>query len=426
MVSAPIIGLAFAIALQVQPTVKLGGQPVRVSLSDLLLPVAILYEIACFWDRQVLPPPSLMVWPALFLAVFFISFRKSAPHEGYPGGWAKTKLTGAAVLGLYFLAGAGLAQLDSDGARRSFAIGLASGSLVLVVLYVVLKAAKSPAIRLLSFETARFAGLNANPNAGCLTLALALGLALASRGAVDQMLPNWADIAVCGILLLGILLTESTSGILASATILLLLLMLGFATPARVAAIVATGTALYAAICGFDEDRRFYATIQIYKMMYVFGISRYSSGQFFTEAKERAQVRSLGPRSSTMAQAIGLWKRAPVFGHGLGAFLKLQEREQGPQAKLIQIHNTYLWLLYETGLAGVALFLLFLAFIALQLWQSLGIASTADHPPAAAFAAAALAFLAGWCVMSVANEMMYQRIAWFAMGLAMPIQSAAA
>jgi glycosyltransferase involved in cell wall biosynthesis len=108
-------------------------------------------------------------------------------------------------------------------------------------------------------------------------------------------------------------------------------------------------------------------------------------------------------------QGLRWWATRPVAGIGLGRFLAESPRWFGQP---YQIHNTFIWLLVETGLIGALWFSLFLLLVgdeffvaarsAERRWWSVGLA--------AAFASA-LGFMVG-------NEGLYQRHLWLVVAAA--------
>jgi O-antigen ligase len=72
------------------------------------------------------------------------------------------------------------------------------------------------------------------------------------------------------------------------------------------------------------------------------------------------------PRVRIWTRGWEEFKKAPVLGHGLAAFYVLSEDSKGHRSAP---HNTYLSLLVEMGIVGLALYLLFLALLFREVWR---------------------------------------------------------
>jgi uncharacterized membrane protein YbhN (UPF0104 family) len=106
---------------------------------------------------------------------------------------------------------------------------------------------------------------------------------------------------------------------------------------------------------------------------------------------------------------LQLFLSHPIFGAGLGAFRDQLIMKFGGGQPLL-IHSTYVWLLAELGIAGLAAF----AVPALAiLWTE----TRRPHPDLAG-SLIVLAF-AGFAVMSLPADMMYQRTFWLLIGAAL-------
>ena len=125
---------------------------------------------------------------------------------------------------------------------------------------------------------------------------------------------------------------------------------------------------------------------------------------------------SLTARMESNARAFALWQEHPLTGAGLGAFLERETARVGDDEEPLQVHNTALWLLTELGLFGFAAFAAAAIGVfayCLKTWRTL----RDRDPPAADWMLAAILVLLAWMTMSLAHEMLYQRIPWFVLGL---------
>ncbi len=71
-------------------------------------------------------------------------------------------------------------------------------------------------------------------------------------------------------------------------------------------------------------------------------------------ALHRQQMFELRPsanseRLSTWVRALEMFRDAPIFGHGLGAFIGQINRSDG---SFVVVHSTYLWILARPSHAG--------------------------------------------------------------------------
>ncbi len=112
-------------------------------------------------------------------------------------------------------------------------------------------------------------------------------------------------------------------------------------------------------------------------------------------------------------QALDLWSTNPILGIGLGGFLWEQARVSALDPSTI--HGTGLWLLTETGLVGLALFLAFFAVCLRTLWPAEG----SKRSPVNVGILAAMFVFAG---ASLGMEVMYQRHLWFLLGLGLALR----
>lgn len=83
-------------------------------------------------------------------------------------------------------------------------------------------------------------------------------------------------------------------------------------------------------------------------------------------------IRSEMIRIRNARDAVDLWKQHPLFGAGLGAMLAYQEQHYASKNSDIYVDIvdcTLLWLLAETGLVGVLVFLGFYGSILRALWR---------------------------------------------------------
>jgi len=107
-------------------------------------------------------------------------------------------------------------------------------------------------------------------------------------------------------------------------------------------------------------------------------------------------------RAVQTEEAVSMYTQAPLFGHGLGYFV-----EKTGTA----LHNSFLWLIIETGSIGAAVFTGFLAVAVHCLYLG------REDSFLLGMVAVSLAFVA----MSVTGEFLYQRHLWILLGMALAV-----
>lgn len=127
------------------------------------------------------------------------------------------------------------------------------------------------------------------------------------------------------------------------------------------------------------------------------------------ETQQKYRRHSDAYRIQAAYDAVSLWKTSPVFGAGLGTFLAYQAERYGQFMDVVD--NSPLWLLSETGLLGLAIFLGFYGVSVYGLIR-------AGDPLSLALAGILLAF-GMFCLL---HEMIYTRFMWFFLGLALGLK----
>jgi O-Antigen ligase/Lysylphosphatidylglycerol synthase TM region len=119
-------------------------------------------------------------------------------------------------------------------------------------------------------------------------------------------------------------------------------------------------------------------------------------------------VSSTTERIFSLTEGWKLFKTAPLFGAGLGAFRNLGFEGSTAGIPLL-IHSTALWLLAELGVVGFLIFAV--PFMRVFRWE------LNNHTEAAS--AVSILCLVGFAVMSGPADMLYQRTFWLLMGAAL-------
>ncbi len=114
---------------------------------------------------------------------------------------------------------------------------------------------------------------------------------------------------------------------------------------------------------------------------------------------------SFKDREAQNRTAIGLFMDVPYFGQGLGYFVETVG---------IAIHNSFLWLLLETGLIGTVSLTGFLLISVYFCYRG------RDDP----FLLSMITVSAAFMTMSMTGEFLYQRHLWILLGLALAVPPA--
>jgi hypothetical protein len=112
-----------------------------------------------------------------------------------------------------------------------------------------------------------------------------------------------------------------------------------------------------------------------------------------------ARIQNLAWRFSAMVSALKAFARSPLWGIGLGVFSHLE----GSRKSII--HNTFLWLLTETGIMGFLIF----GFVMVAIWLAYRKTKVLGDGEIASLGAAVVA----WLGLMLGIEALYQRHFWF-------------
>lgn len=131
---------------------------------------------------------------------------------------------------------------------------------------------------------------------------------------------------------------------------------------------------------------------------------------------------SEAPRLDVWATTVGVFKSAPLLGTGVNTFntafnrLGLRPEDARFSESLPHPHNVYLQFLAETGVTGLAVWLLFAGWLTLWCFRSQDREALAAGEPEAAVAAC---FFAAWCgyLVTAVTAHNYFRTWWLGMGM---------
>lgn len=114
--------------------------------------------------------------------------------------------------------------------------------------------------------------------------------------------------------------------------------------------------------------------------------------------------------------AIRMWRDAPVVGQGIGQFRFLygDYRDASHGYRVAPAHNAFVSLLAETGLVGLALYVLWLVSVFRSLWR----VALGPSPQASIATTWAIVFLV-LCIFMLTGNFEYGKLVWILAGISM-------
>jgi len=393
-----------ALAFQFTLTLSPQGSAIRMSLADFLVPLALLLTFgfichhagARFAFGRAVPRWPLLLWGGLTTAWLTYALVSGYHEIGGWSGWAlQNKYFGWYALLFFVFSGFAFERLLSQFGPRFLAayVVVAWGIAVLTaVAFVAALWVAFPRVFLLGPDF-RAVGMLINPNAFGFATVIAIILQLSGRVPLPET--RWLRILGLASLLAVFVLTGSRSAWAAFAVAIVIMTIvtrwewrkLKLVVPITVvflAGFVALLPAQTAVLEG-DQPKRFYLG---------------------GDAVAKTGHVSVSHRMEQFEGAIALWTAAPLTGAGLGVYLQ-REIELG-RALPQQIHNTYLWLLAETGLVGFVLFTGFFVTLLVGSWRG-------RRRDDCLLVAIPILFLFG--LFAMLQEALYQRHIWFLAGI---------
>lgn len=395
-----------ALTFQFTLTLSLQGSAIRISLADLLVPLALLmtFGFVCHragvrfaFDRAI-PRWPLLLWGALATAWLTYALFAGYHEIGGWSGWAlQNKYFGWYALAFFALSGFAFERMLSEFGPRflsayvivAWGIAVATAVAFLAALWL-----QFPQVFLLGPDF-RAVGMLVNPNAFGFATAIAVILQLSGRVPLPES--RWLRMLGLASLLAVFVLTGSRSAWAALAVAIVIMTIVtrwewrNLKLVVPIAAVFLAGLVVLlpaqTAVPEGDQPKRFYV-----------------GGDALAEAGHV----SVSHRIEQFEGAIVLWTSAPLTGAGLGVYLQ-REIELG-KALPQQIHNTYLWLLAETGLVGFVLFTGFFVTLLVESWRG------RRHDDCLLVA---IPILCMFGLFAMLQEALYQRHIWFLAGILM-------
>lgn len=414
---------ALGASVQIQTTLNIGGSAIRVSLSDivalLLLPAAaFLFAKNVPVFRQRLEPAIGALAVAATMVIGY-GFAIGAWRLGHIESWAVVKAVGWLSLVYYGVLGLAFVVTFQQTAPKVLAVSFLGTAAVLLAIHSVFFALASDWIGSYAY---RYQGFLDNPNAQGFVLLCALSICLAGQRQLGAWIGEWQRDLLTGFLLAGIIHASSLAAV--GSTIIVLLVHLLARPPGIrpflrvcVFAVLAIGLSIGARSASVGTVSKFVRT-GLHDLSDKFG---YVIGPILSqedqEALDPSKARdfSIQVRWESYVKAFEEWTEAPLFGRGLGTHLADNRKSSDKGRPAQQIHNTGLWILSEMGLVGLVVFGGLCGVLVHRFWRTYASARESD-PDASDTMYAMLLILLGWLVMSMAHELLYQRVLWLALG----------
>ncbi len=421
----PTAAALFAVSFQVLTTIEVRGVSLRVSSSDLLLPfLAITLFVKWVRDDARLPEwhiPYFWGWLAFLTVWMGISVLNGHLRADSWQTWALVNRgVGWLVLLAYLLAGGWMGAFLTVRVRHAFlktfvlfGWAVCAGLLVLysLALYGIIPNSDA------SLYYPRIIGFFANPNAFGIAMAAAAALLAPALTRATLFRPTLWYLGMT-LLCVSIVLTVSRSawmGLSLAAVAFVVTKILRW----RDLAIVAGMSAVLVLVVLNGPGILFHAATFFSPVASVSTNSVNANAKnlnrlspYLDSSFSRKTDPGIRERLSSMQAALTYWRQAPILGVGIGTYY--QDYKDVPHVANT-IHNTFLWLLTETGLIGAALFSGFFLTVFIALLRQ------ARASPADPFLTGVLGMLLVFAGASIGTEVLYQRYFWFILGLALVV-----
>lgn len=395
------LAVVVAVTIQILTTIHIGTTPVRIAVSDLVLPVGALIAAVIFVKARLRRPDWVVSHLDLMLIAFFALLGISCLIGWHRSGafitWAwGPKFVGFGVLIAYLILGALIAEAGAKARERALLAFLATtwtiAFLALVRFFIEINGATP--FGAMAF---RPIGFSDNPNAFAILLGTALILQLLAMPVATGALRIMAALGLAAMIA-ALFLTGSRSAylglILATPAIVFFYRRLDLRTVLLGAAL--TPLLVLVVTQNLDLFREAGAPVVLNPLDY---------------ATRNAAVLDGGvlERLRTTEMALQLWREAPLLGIGIGGFM--HQYAQATGGGLFALHTSALWLLVEMGIVGLGFF----AAMFVALFWGIQRRARREGDGISAALCAILLFAAG---ASVGTEIIYQRHLWFLIGLA--------
>lgn len=408
------VSLAFLVQLQVD--LPVGASNLRVNLADLLIAPLILWFFKEVLSKKLRPPKfiakQIPYYALTITAVFTYGLIIGWLEIGDWTAWAlANKYIGWFVLLAYFFVGAMVVHAMPKEGAWTFCLVFICFLVTTTLLHAIPDLLTMtgtiqliPALTGNPLNPRQLSGFVGNPNSYAFFLLVGVALMIVVDGRLEKVSRAIPPAIMC-ILIIGLWYTASRA-----AWIALLALLVG----AAFRQILPYRNLLVGAVC---------ASAVIGGSILIDPHNPTASEQKLVSMVQSAQPNNLFPRPAdternvTFQSAIELWRNNPFFGAGLGVHM-VRSPETGDGTKKV-IHNTALWILAEFGLVGVIPFIVCFIHVFVLLWRRRSDRRSPLSDHGLDYEAALWLVLIAFATMSVAHEMLYQRIMWLLAGMAL-------
>ena len=406
-----------AVALQIQITLFAKGDylGLRVGLGDLFLPFVGLFVVfSLIYKKTLWPRWSVrftVLWLSALVLVMSVSLLNGYIVNGFLSSWAfVNKYTGFFLLLSYFALGGWIVTnaRDASYVLRLFMV-VFTGFFVLTVL------ASAIALFLQHYVSAPlwlayypWDGFMANRNAFMVIFVLSFVFMIWRDTDPQTLIPSWIHVLFWMCLPVFFIFNDSRTGWIISAILGVIFFSKDFIrrgkqiVPLLLAGIlivyISYHVTTYAVVLEGRQARYLLALVH---------------------AEEDLDYMGDQKRFIAVEDGLALYRaHDPLVGAGLGAYKPFQIAKRGEFIDVMDF--TVLWLLAETGAVGL---LVFIAFFIACIWSlyKAGYGDMDDDVRCTPYYRAMFVFLTLFAIISVLHEVLYTRVLWFSMGLALAV-----
>ncbi len=403
------ITVCMAIALQVQITLFADGAylGIRVSLADMLIPVAGLYVLfSLIMKRSVWPQwlvSRMLVWLAILAGVMTVSLVNGYFVNQALLMWAfVNKYVGFYLLLSYLLLGGWILSNAKD--RREILTVFTTVFSGFFVVTMLVSAALVYAQYFFSFplwlSDYPWDGFMANRNAYVVLFVLTFIFIVYDYAKKEHALPLWVINAFWICVPIFYVFNDSRTGWIVS--VFLALLLFSKDTLHRlktVLPVVCVGVLVAYSSYYVTTSKN---VLRAYQMQYFLELA---DGDTAYQGDQKRYI--------AVEDGLDLYRdHNPIIGAGLGSYKPFQIEKRGEYIDVMDF--TGLWLLVETGALGLVVFSAFFLMSAWVVYRQGYMKGGLSEYHKALFI-----FLIAFAFMSILHELMYTRVLWFAMGLAL-------
>lgn len=390
--------ILLAAAIQFNATLPVSQSGLRISLADLVLPIALVAILFSF-RNQDRPVPrwtnnSTPIWIAGMTVVLIVSFVVGYSRAGSILTWAfYNKLLGWFVLMAYLFMGFCIVWIGGRLAAYRFlsvfcltAIGIAAVSSIGFPFFGQLDTLP---ILLRDF---RLTGFVQNSNAFGFLIVVALCLSLGFLNRREKPVNHWFIVA----LITALFFSGSRGAMLAGLGAVAILFVVDRERLRPLKKAIPLSVCAIAVLAGSH-----------------FLFAQLSSNHAITIQPDRFDIagKTITQRVELGKLALQLFAESPIFGTGLGVFQR-EAIAAGHPVNGSTIHSSPLWLLTETGIVGAAVFAGFFVTFLTRFYR--------DRQ--SAISQSMLAIMVAFAIISCTGEFIYQRYLWILLGIAVAVQ----